>query len=369
MKETLPMFAPMKRPLPWSVLQAAAPIPGAASRAMASSLGAPVPWPPMPGQPDATGNANYPPASFPSRSIPAGPNGASIRGDDNPRPYYGSDPIAPLGQAGIGPSITDPLPEFASIPRMELQAPIPSKRKHKGMFPGKDWKTWAGIIGDAMIAYGGGAPVYGPMRARQLEQKEERNFLAEKLAMELEAKRQERLHPKVEQVGNTIGMFDPGALSYNPIFTAPQPFEIYARSLGYEPGTQEYIDAIEDYRAGTWGDEGVAGRLTVQRPRLEQSDINNRRSTGVSRENNIRSTSTSRGNNIRSTGQSDANSLRTTNQSNVNSERTDQRVRDSAGFRGRGGRGNAATAVGPDGRRIVVRNGRWVDAQTGRPVQ
>lgn len=31
--------------------------------------------------------------------------------------------------------------------------------------------------------------------------------------------------------------------------------------------------------------------------------------------------------------------------------------------------GRVATAVGPNGQRIVVRNGKWVDAQTGKPVQ
>jgi hypothetical protein len=55
---------------------------------------------------------------------------------------------------------------------------------------------------------------------------------------------------------------------------------------------------------------------------------------------------------------------------------TDARVRGSASYRGTGGgrgRGNgggaSAVAVGPNGHQIVVRNGRWVDAQTGAPVQ
>lgn len=239
---------------------------------------------------------------------------------------------------------------------------------HKGLFPGKDWKVIAGIIGDAMMAYGGMQPTFGPGLARRREAEAQQEFDREKWAAQQAAESADRLRPKFEQIGNTGGLWNPATNSYEPIYTAPQPFEIYARQFG-EPGSDEYFKALEDYRAGTWNDQGVAGRLTVQGPRLEQSNTNNIRSTSTSRDNNIRSTGTSRGNSIRSTGQSNANSLRTTNQSNVNSERTDRRVRDSAGFRGRGGRGGAATAVGPNGQRIVVRNGRWVDAQTGRPVQ
>jgi len=51
---------------------------------------------------------------------------------------------------------------------------------------------------------------------------------------------------------------------------------------------------------------------------------------------------------------------------------TDARGRGSASYQGRGGRGGGAApavAVGPDGHKIVVKNGRWVDAQTGQPVQ
>ena len=50
----------------------------------------------------------------------------------------------------------------------------------------------------------------------------------------------------------------------------------------------------------------------------------------------------------------------------------DARSRGSASYRGvrapRGG-GAAATAVGPNGHTIVLQGGRWVDSQTGQPVQ
>lgn len=226
---------------------------------------------------------------------------------------------------------------------------------HKGLFPGKDWKTVLGAVSDGLLAYSGRPTMFAPLRARQMEQEEERNFAREKLDAQLEADRLESLRPKFEQIGNTGGMFDPTTMSYNPIFTAPQPFEIYAQSLGLQPGTDAYREAIQEYRAGTWGEEGVAGRLAVQAPRLE-----------VSRENNIRSTSTSRGNNIRSNSQSNVNSVR--------SAETARGAHSYSNGSGRGG-GKNADLIGPvhsKGNQRIQFNrnlGAWVDLATGKPVQ
>lgn len=291
------------------------------------------------------------------RFHPSEPQGGSVSGAGL---SAGRDPLAPLPE----PSIADPLPQIQPIATQAILGNLaPEKKRETGLFKGNDLAAVAGILSDALMAYGGLQPQFAPRIARQEEQEAERNFALEKLNAELEAKRQERLHPQLEQVGNTLGMFDPGAASFNPIFTAPQPWELYAKALGHEPGTDGYRQAIEDYRAGTWGDEGVAGRLAVQAPRL-----------AVSRENNIRSTSTSRDNNIRSTGTSRDNSIRSTSQSNRNSQRAAETARGAHSYRfggSRGGRrgGDGPVAVGSNGQRLVVRNGRWVDEATGRPVQ
>lgn len=223
---------------------------------------------------------------------------------------------------------------------------------HKGLFPGKDWKALAGIIGDGLMAYGGMQPTFGPGLARRREAEKQMEFDREKWAAEEAAKSAERLQPKFEQIGNTGGLWNPATNSYEPIYTAPQPFEIYARQFG-EPGSDEYFKALEDYRAGTWNDQGVAGRLTVQLPRLQQSDINNRRSTGVSRENNIRST-----------GQSDTNSRRTANTQRRGQDIRSHDTRMSPAFRGKARpTGRTATKPGTGERMQELSDGRWVPIQ------
>lgn len=115
---------------------------------------------------------------------------------------------------------------------------------------------------------------------------------------------------------------------------------------------------------------GYMGEL--QDDRLRSSERNTDVRTEASVGNNIRSTGvTSRGqdlsHNDRMRGQDFSHQDRTRGQ-----DMTDSRVRGSAAFQGTGGRGHGgapAVAVGPNGHRIVVQNGRWVDAQTGVPVQ
>lgn len=273
-------------------------------------------------------------------------------------------PLAGLRQAQpLGGVLTDTLPDLRlePMPQPNLAAmsqpqggvdPLAPK-------PGMDKKALLGgilgALGDGMMAYGGLQPAYLPALLNQQEGEREDSRWRERLSAEIEAKRQERLHPRIEQVGNSIGWLDPSAGQFQSIFTAPQNFEIYARELGLTPGTPEYVEAIKEFRAGTWNDAGVEGRLTVQRPRLEQSNTNN-----------IRSTSTSRANSIRATGQSDRNNIRSTGQSDANSRRSAETTRSSAAYQGRG-KGGARAEL--NGRPIVIKGGRWVDEATGKPVE
>jgi hypothetical protein len=197
---------------------------------------------------------------------------------------------------------------------------------------------------------------------------------------ELVAKRELAMQPKVEQVGNTLGMFDPGSMSYNPIYQAPQPFEAYASSLGLVPGTDEYHQAIKDYRAGTWNDQGVEGRLTVQQPRLDVTA----RGQDLSHGDRVRGQDLTHGDRVRGQDLSHGDRVRGQNlghtdrqasiaQSDTNSARSAETTRGSYGYQHGGGKhptlGNEPVAVGPKGQKIVVRGGRWVDAATGKPVQ
>lgn len=192
-------------------------------------------------------------------------------------------------------------------------------------------------IADAFAPNGNGHALQGLM--------ERRDSLAEKVAKEKAA-----MAPRAEQVGNTLGMFDPTALSFNPIYSAPQPFEAYARARGFEPGTPEYHDAVEDYRLGAWSDPAMEAKQTLEGVRYGYRDeLQDDRLTTSRRNTDVRASVTRRGQNM------------TDSRARNGQTMTDARVRGSAGYNGRGGKG-AADLIGPvytkDGKRIQFSKSR-----------
>jgi hypothetical protein len=114
--------------------------------------------------------------------------------------------------------------------------------------------------------------------------------------------------------------------------------------------------------------------IGVRRDANAITERNNIRTNATSRDNNVRTTSTSRSNNAATVAASRDNNIRSTTTSASNNARTTATSAANAQLRGRGRRGgggasNGAVAQLPDGRHIVVRNGAWVDAQTGAPVR
>lgn len=260
-------------------------------------------------------------------------------------PMSAAPPSSPEASGQVGP-----LPDYmaginqAFADNQALAQQQPQKRKFD---VGKFLLSWAGHLGDNLT----GNPVYSKQLLQRAEQENLERWYERKRQDEMADWQKKQRLPRPEQVGGTIGIFDPSTLSYNPVWQEPQPFEAYARSLGYQPGTNEYHEAIREYRAGTWNPAGVEGRLTVQAPRLEQSNTNNIRSTGTSRENNIRSNATTR------RGQ----------------DITDARVRGSAGYQGRGrpGRGDLIGPIYQRGNKRVQYSksaGGYVDLATGQKV-
>lgn len=283
---------------------------------------------------------------------------------------YGSPEGPTLGGAfGSGGALPAPgVNAMRGIERSLIDNSLSARPEKKFLgLKSKEWAAMLAAAADSIRAHQGTqSNVLGGLM-QSWDREADRDLTREELNAKLAAEREDRLRPKLEQVGNTIGMLDPSALVFNPIFTAPQPWELYAKSLGHEPGSEGFRQAIEDYRAGTWGDEGVAGRLAVQQPRLDVSRENNIRSTSTSRDNNIRTTSMSRDNNIRSTTQSNANNVRTTATSRDNNIRSNEtRLRTARRIRIAP---NEPKAVGPNGEELVVRNGRWIDTRTGKPVR
>lgn len=291
---------------------------------------------------------------------------------ENPSdPMTGAIPgRGPLARAGTrnAPMLNDPAMSFQG---MQFEPPSPTLGDLPQLDPnklppagGKGVKTlgmFAGILGDALSAYGGQRGAFAPAMQQQMQNEDERNWARERLAAELDAKRQERMSPRVEQVGNTIGYLDPSQGQYKPFFTAPSPAEQYATARGFTAGTPEYQGEVENYRLGTWSDPAMENRGELDTQRFGQrSELQSDRLAVTRRGQDLTDARGRRGQTL------------TDNRSRRGQDMTDSRVRSSTGFQGRpqrGGGGAEPRAVSADGHEIVVRNGKWVDAKTGKPVQ
>lgn len=163
-------------------------------------------------------------------------------GDVTPRPGpYSFGTISDIG---------DLAPVNVSAPsQMTLgdlqpdQAALANVPKHKGLFPGKDLAAIAGILGDALSAYGGQQPIFAPaMYAKQRDQREQ-DFEREKFSAQLDAKRNEQpqflqnlaaymqLPPDLKR--QYLGMLD----ATQPIaVSGPQGTQRISRELGPQPG-------------------------------------------------------------------------------------------------------------------------------------
>ena len=261
------------------------------------------------------------------------------------------------------------LPRVDAVPELPLAAPPaePAGKPSRG-------QIIAGIFADMLAGAAGQPPMVAQMWQRQRELEAQRGQEEARWHRDRNAKREDAMQPRVEQVGDSLGTYDPVTKTFEPIYRKPQPFEAYAQARGYVPGTQEYADAVEDYRLGSWSDPAFENRtgledvrargrtaLEIMRGANRLRDTETRMAT--SRENNIRTTGTSAANNRRTTSTSAANNQRSTAQSNTNNLRTTTTTQGSANYQGRGGKGRGATAriVNPQtGQAMVLRNGQWV---------
>ena len=284
----------------------------------------------------------------------------------NAAALIGNGRATPPGMQPVTADGSKPLADFSQ----NLNGiAMPTIAHHNGI----DWHRIAGIVGDALLGASGQPGIYGPAMRDKQKTEAAQQFEMSKLAFEQHSPRAIG-HSMVQQ--GTDGQ-------YQTLYSEPEPFESYAAAQGLNPGTPEYADAVKNYRLGAWSDDAVAAKTglagyrydrmgTLQDDRLDTSRRNTDVRVGASIGNNIRSTGTTqRGQNF-----THQDRLRGQDMHSATTQRgqtmTDNRVRGSASYQGTGGRGGGgapAVAVGPDGHRIVVKNGRWVDAQTGQPVQ
>lgn len=284
--------------------------------------------------------------------------GAGYQANDKSLPPpFGPASLGPLTDAPLGfGSASSPLESDASLgvlsdrlPSMRLE-PVKPKRNLLGPI--------LGIAGDALRGYAGQAPIFSPYMMQQHEAEADENRFQKRLKAEQDERRARMLDPRIEQVGNTIGWLNPaGGGSYNPIFTAPSPAEQYARARGFQPGTREYQQEVETYRLGSWSDPALDAKESLESTRFGFRDrLQDDRLATSRRNTDVRAGVTRRGQDVRSSDTQRGQNL------------TDKRVRESAGFQGRGGKGGRARALAANGEPIIVRGGRWVYEKTGQPV-
>lgn len=117
-------------------------------------------------------------------------------------------------------------------------APLPGVKPSTWGQGGKGWQIM-GIIGDALQAAGGGRPTYMPfVQEQQQMETEGRQRLAERQAIR-EEKLADAMRPKVEQVGNHLGMLDPRTGAFTPTYSAPQENEFLSSTQAWQSLTPE----------------------------------------------------------------------------------------------------------------------------------
>jgi hypothetical protein len=203
-----------------------------------------------------------------------------------------------------------------------------------------------------------------------------RSMHEQQMAKQQEAAQLEQLRAKSylpQQVGDSLIQLDPSG-GYQTLFRDPQPFEAYAASLGYQPGTPEYQDAVENYRLGAWSDPAVAAKTALTGYRYDRSDAQlgrrlatTERGQDLTHGDRVRGQDLTHGDRIRGQNLTHGDRQATIRQSDTNSQRTADTQRGAYSYTHGGKRGAGVSdgpiAVGPDGKRYTVKNGQWVPIQ------
>ena len=224
----------------------------------------------------------------------------------------------------------DRLPSVGGPSLADLANGLPSAGKlHDGPNWGKILGTLAWIVGDGLAGAAGRPALFTQSLIQKRQDEREQNNALERIRTEVEMRRQAALAPHLEQVGNTIGMLDGNTRSFEPLYTSPSPAEQYAGALGYQPGSDEYKQSVQDYLLKGYSDAAMPNRLGLIDHRYDRSDAqlgerlavtrrgqdlthgDRRASIAQSNTNNVRSTSTSAANNVRSTTTSANNNAAT----------------------------------------------------------
>lgn len=250
----------------------------------------------------------------------------------------------------------------------------------------------AEVLGPMLLAAGG-----NPALALQMVQmrQQDRQFgdrmkldhaQQTRLQQEADWRRDFQSRPQYRTVNGQVVQLDPmGGADPEVIYQAPEDFEIYADAMGLEPGTQEYLDAQQDFVLRAHGPTALQNRTAYEgvrhRNRLGEIDR---------RESNIRArpprAPTSRPN----PGSIVAEIMDKQRRGERLSSGEEQVLREwqagrgernapgragagggrPAGRAGQGGANGRQWVTDAQGNRVEaeVRNGQWINVATGRPL-
>ena len=290
-----------------------------------------------------------PPLSMPAGAQPVQPSPQPTMGGSLWEAVHGGGGPAGLGQTDnpVGVSLDPSVKEAMNGPTRKEGPPL-----------------WLGIIADA---FAGAAGKPGPYAA-MLDQRRQEQAVADReeaqwtrrRSAELEDRTADANKPQYFAGNEDRVVFDPTTNSTRTVYDAPTDAQTYAGTLGYQPGSPDYTNAVQDYTLRSNGPTAVGGRIGLEGVRYGYRDALQDDRLTASRENtNTR---------VRA---AELNNLRSIKARQRGENMTDARTRGSASYQGRGGRGSPAPARAIDpntGHAIVVRNGQWVDEKTGKPV-
>lgn len=186
-------------------------------------------------------------ASLVSQLAPLAANGLQME-RMNPAPAMRGGNLANRGLFGSQPTLSaDP----SQIDKISNRDALPIEGANSKGKKGIDWRMIAGIAGDALLGAVGRPGLYAPMmearREREWKQRQaladwRRDMAATAYKADLDASK-----PDYATIGNRRVQIDPPTGESRVLFKAPHGFEDYAATLGYEPGTEEYDRAVQDY--------------------------------------------------------------------------------------------------------------------------
>ena len=272
-----------------------------------------------------------------------------------------SSPPLDMGSVRGFPSSGTPGDQPSSSPMFSLNvpqlAPLPPSAPHHKFFTKDGTGTGnvlVGILADALSGAAGQPGHY----AQAMEQRRQEQTAFERGEVQYQRRRADELTDRQTEANKPQYFsgsedriaYDPTTQTTRTLYDAPTDAQVYAGSLGYQSGSPDYTGAVKDYVLRSNGPTAVQSRFGLE----------NLRTDGRQRLQSERLGVTRRGQDLSHTDRQRGQSM------------NDARIRDSAGFKGRGkpapAGGAEPFAVGADGHKIVVRNGKWVDAATGKPV-